>query len=60
MPDRRSLAVHIARGHQEADEWDVRQQLAMTPEERQAAARELKRRVYGDDCPDIRESERSR
>ncbi len=59
MPRRRSLTVHIAKGFEEADQWDVQQQLAMTPEERQAAARELRRRVYGKDCPDIRESERS-
>ncbi len=60
MPKRRTLEVHIARSFEEADAWDVQQQLAMTPEERQAAARELERRVYGDDCPDTRESERAK
>lgn len=59
MHQRRDLEpVHIARSHAEAADWDVRQQLAMTPDERQAAARELKRRVYGSDAPDVRESHR--
>jgi hypothetical protein len=46
--------VHKARRFSEADDWDVRQHLAMTPQERMAAARELKFRVYPGDSPDIR------
>lgn len=44
---------HKSRSFEEAEEWDVEQQLTMTPEQRQAAARELKRRFYGDNRPDV-------
>lgn len=40
---------------QEADDWDIHQQINMTPEERQEVADELRRRVYGDHPPDVRE-----
>ena len=43
-----------ARTFSEADEWDRKQYLATTPEERYAIAAELKRRAYGDAVPDIR------
>lgn len=52
--------VHKSKNYEEADRWDKRQQKQMTPEERQAAAKELKRRVYGENPPDVRESERSK
>ena len=39
--------VHKAASFDEADDWDVRQQLAMSPQERLLAARELQRRFYG-------------
>lgn len=52
--------VHVSRAHDEARRWDIVQQQRATPEERQAAARELKRRAYGDSPPDLRESERPR
>lgn len=35
-----------ARGFAQADEWDVRQNLAMTSQERQRAARQIKERMY--------------
>jgi hypothetical protein len=38
----------IANSHQEADEMDVKQQVAMTADERRAILRKLQRRVYGD------------
>jgi hypothetical protein len=50
--------VNISRNAREAEEWDIRQHISMTPEERQEAARILKERVYGRDCPDVREAER--
>jgi hypothetical protein len=49
--------VHKSRSFKEAEEWDIRQQQALTPQERQHIARELKERVYGAHCPDIREAE---
>jgi hypothetical protein len=47
--------IHIARNFEEAEEWDIQQQLALTPDERLAASRELQRRVYGNDIMDVRE-----
>jgi hypothetical protein len=46
--------VNKARGFAAADEWDIRQQVALTPQQRQRAARELKRRVHGPISPDVR------
>lgn len=48
--------VHIARNHEEAEQWDIRQHTQMTHEERQQAARALKERVYGKECPDVRDA----
>ncbi len=48
--------VHIARNHDDAKEWDIEQQVSMTPDERLYAARLLKERVFGKNTPDIRES----
>ena len=52
--------VHKASSHEAARRWDVRQQAAMTPEERLRAARALKERAYPDDAEDVREWHRSR
>jgi len=52
--------VHKSKNYKDADWWDIKQQKEMTPEERQAAAKELKRRVYGENPPDVREAERSK
>ena len=46
--------VHIAKGFKEADEWDIQQQVSMTPAQRLAAAKELRERVYPADAKDIR------
>jgi hypothetical protein len=45
-----------ARSFHEADLADLAQHRAMTPAQRQLAALELKRRVFGDNCPDVRAS----
>jgi hypothetical protein len=50
--------VNISKNAKEAEEWDIKQQLSMTPAERQEAARILKERVYGKNCPDVKEAER--
>ena len=47
--------VNIARSHKEADEWDIRQQVAMSPQERLRASRELRRRAYPPPNKDVRE-----
>lgn len=39
--------VHIAKSFEEAEEWDIKQQLEMTPQERIWVARDLQRKVYG-------------
>jgi len=39
--------VHKSKSFEEADENDIRQQLAMTSQERVDAARALQRRVFG-------------
>jgi len=49
-----------AKNFKEAEEWDIEQQLRMTPEERQDAAKELRDRVYGRNVMDVKESIRQR
>ena len=44
----------------EAEEWDILQEVQMTPDERQEAAKELAKRVYGTDTPDVREGHKKR
>ncbi|MCX6557470.1 MAG: hypothetical protein NTW95_08605 [Candidatus Aminicenantes bacterium] len=39
-----------------AKQWDILQQISLTPEQRQQAAKELKERVFGKHAPDIRSS----
>lgn len=46
--------VNKAKGFKEADEWDVQQQVAMTPEQRLRASRILRNRVYPSDAKDVR------
>jgi hypothetical protein len=46
---------HKSKNFKEAEEWDVVQHVRLTPEQRQKAAAELKKRVLGDDVPMIRE-----
>ncbi len=55
MRTRNRKIIHIARSFKEAEEWDILQQIQMTPEERQKIALKLKRRLYGPETPDIRE-----
>ena len=47
---------HKAKGFKEADEWDVQQQIAMTPEQRLAAAKILRDRIYPPPHTDIHDS----
>jgi len=52
--------VHKSRSFAEAERHDREQQWRMTPDERMQVAAELRERVYGADCPDVREAERLR
>ena len=45
--------IHKAKSFKEADEWDIQQQVAMTPEQRLRAARELRDRVYPANAKDV-------
>lgn len=53
---RRTRIVHVTRSFQEAEAWDIEQQVRMTPTERMRAARALKDRCYPHDAPDVRAS----
>ena len=50
--------INKSKTFEEAEHWDIFQQIEMTPEERQKAAAELRRRFYGDDAPDVKEAEK--
>ena len=52
--------AHKCTSFAEADRWDKEQQWKMTPDERLAAAKELRDRAYGTDAPDVREAERAK
>jgi len=52
---KRNLVVNVAQNHSEAEEWDIIQQISMTSEERQEAAKTLKKRFFGENVPDVRE-----
>lgn len=52
--------VNKSKNAREAENWDIKQQIAMTPGERQEAVRILKERVYGKDNPDVKEAERNK
>lgn len=49
-----------SQNYKEAEEWDIKQQLSMTPEERQAAAKELRERVYGPNPKDVKDQKRQK
>jgi hypothetical protein len=51
--------VHKSSSHEEAHRWDVKQHIAMTPDERMRAARVLKDRAFPPDAKDVRECHRS-
>jgi len=53
---RRTVVVHVAHSFEEADDWSIDQCAAMTVDERFAVYAELRRRIWGDDCPSVRES----
>lgn len=46
--------IHKAKNHRQAAQWDLVQQVKMTPAQRQSAAKELKKRFYGEKNPDVR------
>lgn len=57
---RRSRVVNVAHGFRQAREWEIFQEISMTPGQRQRVAKALKERFYGKNPPDVREAHRSR
>ena len=47
--------VNIAKNFHEAEEWDIMQQISMTPDERFQAVFELTKQIYGEHVKDVRE-----
>jgi hypothetical protein len=47
---------HKSNNFEEAESWDIDQHIQMTPEERQEAAKELRKRVYGENPADIKQT----
>jgi len=54
------MVIHVAHGFDQAREWEILQEITMTPAQRQRAAKALKERFYGKNMPDVREAQRSR
>ena len=52
--------VKKSRNFREADAWDRRQNLALTPEERIQIAHALRKRAYPANAKDVRECHRAR
>ncbi len=50
--------LNRAKNKSEAEKWDIMQQLKMTPEERIAISRELRRRFYGKNVSDVRDKKK--
>ncbi len=48
--------VNRAKNFNDADDYDIMQQISMTPEERLDAAKLLRVRYYGNNVPDVRQS----
>jgi hypothetical protein len=52
--------IHVAKGFHDAREWEILQELSMTPAQRQRVAKALKERFYGKNPPDVRETHSNR
>jgi hypothetical protein len=46
--------VHISHNFVDAEIWDIKQQVSLSPEERQKAAKALKSRAFGIVARDVR------
>lgn len=47
--------VHKSHNFNDAEKWDIQQQINMTPQQRMDAAKKIRERVYGKNSIDIRE-----
>ena len=48
--------VTVSHDYEEAGKSDIMQQVMMSPEDRQNAAKTLRDRYYGTDAPDVRDA----
>ena len=55
QPGQRKRIVNITKNFTDAEKWDIEQQINMTPDQRFAAAKELRERFYGKNQPGVRE-----
>ena len=55
-PLKRNITVRDFRSIEEEREYNIEYELSLTPDERFRISRELRRRVYGENVPDVRES----
>ena len=46
--------LNKAKNNKEAEKWDILQQIKMSPEERMNVAKELKKKFYCKNLPDVR------
>jgi hypothetical protein len=51
---------HKSKNFKEAEDWDIQQQISMSPEERQMVAKELRERVFGKNTLDVREAHKQK
>ncbi len=47
--------VNLAKNNEEAERWDILQQIELNSSERQKIAKILKERFYGKKCKDVKE-----
>jgi hypothetical protein len=47
---------HKSNSFEEAEAWDILQHVRMTPEERQKAAKEVRKRIYGEKPVDVKQA----
>lgn len=53
---KKGRVFHKSKSFAEAEEWDILQNIRMTYEQRQKSAYELRKRVYGIEVADVRET----
>jgi predicted metal-binding transcription factor (methanogenesis marker protein 9) len=46
--------LNKVKNNKEAEKWNILQQIKMSPEERMNVAKELKKKFYGNNPPDVR------
>ena len=56
MSRKRNMTVRVFRSFEEERKYNIEYELSLTPDERFRISRELRRRVYGENVPDVRES----